>query len=68
LKRPVCIKGRRACPPEDCGGTGGYTDLLRIIRNPRDEQYERMMQWLGGKFDPEYFDLDTVNRKLKRIR
>jgi len=68
LKHPVCIKGKRACPPEDCGGIGGYADLLRIIRNPRDEEYQRMMTWLGGEFDPEYFDLDNVNRGLRRIR
>ncbi len=30
---PVCIKGKRACPPEDCGGVGGYEDLLKIIKN-----------------------------------
>lgn len=68
LKHPVCIKGERACPPEDCGGIGGYADLLRIIRNPQDEEYQRMMEWLGGEFNPEYFDLDGINRGLRRIR
>lgn len=28
-----CIDGARACPPEDCGGPGGYTDLLHTARS-----------------------------------
>ena len=30
---PVCIKGKRACPPDDCGGPWGYVNLLEIINN-----------------------------------
>jgi hypothetical protein len=65
---PVCLAGERACPPEDCGGTYGYADLLEIIKNPNDEQYQDMMTWLGGRFDPEAFDIDIVNVKLSAIR
>ena len=64
---PICLFGKRACPPEDCGGIWGYSDLLRIIRKPKDEEYERMMYWLGGSFDPEKFDLDGVNKSLTRF-
>lgn len=68
LRHPVCIEGKRACPPEDCGGIWGYTDLLKIIRNPAHEEYERMMEWLGDEFDPKRFDIDGVNRRLRTIR
>lgn len=61
---PLCVGGARACPPEDCGGTGGYEELLRVIRDPRDEEYESTMTWLGGAFDPKGFDLNAVNRAL----
>ena len=63
---PVCLVGKRACPPEDCGGIWGYDELLEVIRDPTHEEYESMMEWLGGLFDPEEFDIDRVNRLLRR--
>lgn len=57
---PVCIGGKRACPPEDCGGTWGYEELLEIIKNPEHEEYADMMEWLDGEFDPEHFDPSKV--------
>ncbi len=53
---PICIKGERACPPEDCGGSYGYEDFLKIIGDPDDEQHEEMLEWVGGEFDPKHFD------------
>jgi len=61
VKYPVCIKGKRACPPEDCGGIWGYEELLEIIRNPEHEEHEEMLEWLGGEFDPEDFDVEEVS-------
>jgi len=26
-----------------------------------------MMEWIGGKFDPEKFSVETVNRELRRV-
>jgi len=63
---PLCLAGKRACPPEDCGGIWGYDELLEIIRDPTHEEYQSMMEWLGGTFDPEEFDVDWVNRLLLR--
>ena len=60
-KYPVCLAGKRACPPEDCGGIWGYEDLLEIISDPLHEEYDEMMEWLGGSFDPEEFEIDLVN-------
>ncbi|MCF8062219.1 MAG: plasmid pRiA4b ORF-3 family protein [Deltaproteobacteria bacterium] len=57
---PACIAGRRACPPEDCGGVWGYEKLLQIMCNPEDDRYEEMVAWLGEPFDPEAFYKDAV--------
>lgn len=59
-KYPKCIDGARACPPEDCGGVPGYYNLLEIISDPDNEEYEEMMTWLGGKYDPDEFSPDKV--------
>jgi hypothetical protein len=64
-KYPMCIAGKRNCPPEDCGGPGGYEGMLEIIKDPSDEEYEEMMDWLGGDYDPEEFDIDSINELLQ---
>jgi hypothetical protein len=65
---PICLAGKRACPPEDCGGIPGYERLLEILRDPANEEYAETIEWLGGAFDPEGFDLAMVNRVLKQMR
>lgn len=60
IKYPLCFDGERACPPEDCGGSYGYEELLEIIKNPKHEEHEETMEWLGGGFDPELFDCADV--------
>jgi len=59
-KYPQCIAGKRACPPEDCGGVWGYEDLLKIIANPKHPEYQERMEWLGDNFNPEEFDPKLV--------
>jgi hypothetical protein len=65
---PICIKGKRNCPPEDCGGPWGYQSMLEVLKNPDHEEYEMFEDWLGemyiDKFDPERFDKERVNQLL----
>jgi hypothetical protein len=63
-----CLGGSRQCPPEDCGGPGGYYDFLEAIGNPKHPEHEEMLDWIGGAFNPEAFDLDAVNRVLAQLR
>jgi len=64
----ICLGGENACPPEDCGGPYGYEELLEIINDPEHEEYESMMEWLGGAFDPEAFDIEHVNLCLRKLK
>jgi hypothetical protein len=64
---PVCLKGRRACPPEDVGGSWGYADFLRILSDPDDPQHEEYLEWVGGEFDPDEFDAAEVSAALERL-
>lgn|GEM_PF-881748 len=57
---PRCLGGKRACPPEDCGGYAGYYDLLEILENPEDEEYEETVEWLGDDYDPSEFNKEAV--------
>lgn len=66
FNHPVCIGGEMNCPPEDCGGIWGYEEMLEVLENPDDEEYEEYLEWLGEEFDPEYFDKDKVNYYLKK--
>jgi len=65
---PVCVAGQRACPPEDCGGAWGYKHLLEAIDDPCHPDHEERLDWLGDEFDPEHFDVEAVNGRLKRIK
>ncbi|MFZ4795630.1 MAG: plasmid pRiA4b ORF-3 family protein [Blastocatellia bacterium] len=65
---PVCVTGRRACPPEDVGGIWGYADFLDAIRDPKHDEHQTMVDWVGGEFDPEKFDLAATNLLLKRVK
>ena len=67
-RNPICVAGKRACPPEDCGGVWGYAEFLEVITLPDHEEHDSMLAWIGGSFDPEAFDVNEVNRMLGTIR
>lgn len=59
---PVCIGGARACPPEDCGGPPGYERLLEALLNDDNDE---LVEWVGGVFDPDGFDVNRTNQALR---
>jgi hypothetical protein len=68
LKHAVCLAGENACPPEDCGGPGGYEELLQVLGDPAHEDHDQLTEWIGGSFDPAFFDLVAVNVALQQLR
>lgn len=66
---PMCVGGERACPPEDCGGVGGYQSLVQALRCPEPKRTEEMQETVAwaGEWDPEAFDVFTANRRLKEL-
>ena len=64
----LCLTGRRQRPPEDCGGPWGYQKFLEAISDPKHEEHQAMLEWVGGSFNPEAFDLAIVNRALAGLR
>ena len=67
---PRCTGGRRAGPPEDCGGVSGYAEMLEVLANPRHEEHQARLSWLGieaaSDYDPNAFDTELVNLDLSR--
>ena len=62
---PLCVAGAGAAPPEDVGGVSGYEEFLSAIKDPKHEEHDRMLEWVGGAFDPAGFDLNEINRTLR---
>jgi hypothetical protein len=67
---PRCTGGRRAGPPEDSGGVWGYVEMLKVLANPRHQDHQDLLQWLGidtaAEYDSETFSADVVNLDLSR--
>ena len=65
----MLLAGKRACPPEDIGGPPGYENFLAAISDPENEEHEELRDWYGSDdFDPEYFEMDEINKILKKVK
>jgi Plasmid pRiA4b ORF-3-like protein len=69
---PRCTDGRKAAPPDDCGGLWGYADLVEVLTDPSHPDHEERLDWLGledaSEFDPNHFDAEPINQALSRLR
>jgi hypothetical protein len=65
---PRCIGGRRAAPPEDCGGVWGYAELVEVLGDPRHPDHEERLEWFGldsaADFQPARFDAAEITKAL----
>ena len=64
---PDCISGRRACPPEDCGGPWGYQELLESLGG-RPGASDARLDFVGPGFDPARFDPSDFTFNLATVR
>jgi Plasmid pRiA4b ORF-3-like protein len=60
------LDGQRACPPEDCGGAGGYERVVTFVRIGEDvwDDAEGLAMWLGD-WDPDRFDLEAAQKAFE---
>lgn len=68
VRYPRVVGGKRACPPEDVGGSPGYLEFIAAISDPYHEEHQAMLDWVGGRFDPEDFDVIAVNDRVPKRR
>ncbi len=60
-----CLGGRRAGPPEDCGGVFFYTDLVEAWGHPEHPAYGEAAEMLEG--NPASFDREMIDDRLRRV-
>lgn len=65
--RPAVIDGRGACPPENVGGVEGYLALLEQIAAPEHPDHQGALEWVGGAFDPDAFDVEAADARLAGV-
>ncbi len=64
LPEIAVIDGKRACPPDDCGGVPGYYEILKVLDGSTDDC--ELRDWLDDDYDPKFFDAEQVNRALTK--
>jgi hypothetical protein len=57
---PECVAGGGACPPEDCGGPGGYAELRVALADPTHPEHDEYLEWTGGPIDAAEFSTSSV--------
>ena len=66
LKRyPACIAGKRACPPEDCGGSWSYMHVMDVLKKRRGRDYRAIREHAGKDFNPAVFKRTPINAQLR---
>jgi len=65
IKYPLCVGGKLACPPEDCGGIFGYQECVDASNGKGRKE---LREWLDPDWGPNYFDPKKVKFQNPRKR
>lgn len=65
---PICLTGKGKCPPEDCGGVWGYTNMKKSLEDKDHPEHFEFIEWLdlnkGEDWNPKEFDLKHTQALL----
>jgi Plasmid pRiA4b ORF-3-like protein len=64
---PACVAGEGACPPEDCGGSPGFAEFKAVLAGPPSAERDELLEWAGGDYDPNRFDLSAANSAVAAV-
>lgn len=70
--KAICLSGKGACPPEDCGSIYGYEEIKDIFETkPNSQEADEYRDWLGLEdgqiWDVAKFDIEEINLYLNQI-
>lgn len=65
---PHLMKARYACPPEDCGGVGGFIHRMEVLANPAHPEHADVREWLGDDFEPGAFDFAVLQQAVAGLQ
>lgn len=49
------------------GGPWGYQRFLAAVSDPGHDEHEQWVEWVGGGFDSERFDVPAVDKALELL-
>jgi hypothetical protein len=64
---PRCIEAVGGQLLEECKNMEDYYRVLSIFKNLEHEEHEDIIEWLGDDFDPDLFDMDSINQELANV-
>lgn len=67
VEYPRFVDGERRAPPEDVGGLPGFDDFLNAMAKPRHAQHREVVEWYGGRFEPNDIGVDTINERIAKL-
>lgn len=63
---PYLLSAEGVTPPEDCGGSWGFEEMLEILADKNHDRYFEMVEWLGREdWRSELYSFETKPKSLK---